>query len=220
VVPFEDFNNNFRLDPGEDRNNDGFANRGEDLNGDGIYDPGPDYIDINHDGRRQFDWNIPVEQTYTCSNGSVKYADLSGDGVWDPIEPLTDPTYLLTYDTLKGDGAYRNLYNKLPVPAADSVRLRILSVMDAAYTTNPHFIPALHSYDFSWKYQPYTQPDPALSITRTIQTQNGKAANVIIYGQSDAKKVEVMVWAECQGVVPEFPVQQILPTIVDTVTVK
>jgi hypothetical protein len=92
--------------------------------------------------------------------------------------------------------------------------------MDAAYTTNPHFIPALHSYDFSWKYQPYTQPDPALSITRTIQTQNGKAANVIIYGQSDAKKVEVMVWAECQGVVPEFPVQQILPTIVDTVTVK
>ena len=220
VLPFEDFNNNFKLDPGEDRNNDGFANRGADLNGDGIYDPGPDYIDINHDGRRQFDRNIPVEQIYICSNGAYKFVDLNKDGVWDPIEPLTDPVYLSTYDTLRSDSAYIKWYFKQPLPAADSARLKILDNIDLAYKTNPHFITALGSYDFSWKYQPYPQPDPALSIARTIQTQNGKAANVIIYGQSDAKKVEVMVWAECQGVVPEFPVQQILPTILDTVTVK
>jgi hypothetical protein len=222
VLPFEDFNNNFRLDPGEDRNNDGFANRGADMNGDGIYDPGPPYEDINHDGRRQFDLNTPVEQIYLCSNGGRKFADLNGDGVWDPIEPLLDPTYKSTYDTLRSDSAYLKLYFKQPIPSADSVRKKLLDSMDLAYKTNSHFyfINGQGSYDFSWDKQPYPQPDPAVSIARTVQTQNGKAANVIIYGQSNAKKVEVMVWAECQGVVPEFPVQQVLPVINDTVTVK
>lgn len=221
MLNFEDFNNNFKLDPGEDRNNDGFANRGADLNGDGIYDPGPPYEDINHDGIRQFDRNIPVEQVNLCSNGRYKYADLNSDGMWDPIEPLKDPIYKLTYDTLRSHSAYDTLYINHPISAADSVRLKILAVMDSAYTANPHFITKLRSYDFSWDKQPYPQPNPAISITRTVQTQNGKAPNVIVYGQSNAKKVEVMVWAECQGVVPEFPVQQTLPVISsDTVTVK
>jgi hypothetical protein len=216
MLYFEDFNNNFKLDPGEDRNNDGFANRGADLNGDGIYDPGPDYIDINRDGRRQFNRDIPVEQVYLCSNGGYKFADMNGDGVWDPIEPLTDPLYLATNDTLKGDSAYIKWHFKQPLPAADSARIRTLDSMDLIYKTNPHFITKLGSYDFSWKYQPYPQPDPAVSIARTVQTQNGKAANIIIYGQTEANKVEVMVWGECQGVVPDFPVQQILPIIEST----
>ena len=93
------------------------------------------------------------------------------------------------------------------------MRLKILAVMDSAYMANPHFIKALRCYDFSWEKQPYAQPDPAVSIARTIQTQNGKAANIIIYGQTNANKVEVMVWSECQGVVPDFPLQQILPII-------
>jgi len=216
VLPFEDLNNNCRLDPGEDLNNDGFANRGADLNGDCIYDPGPPYEDINHDGKRQFDINIPVEPLYQCSNGLYKYADLNGDGEWDPIEPLLDPLYMSTYNALRHDSAYYKLYFKRPLPPQDSALLKILASMDSAYTANPHFIKALGSYDFSWNAQPLGQPDPAISIVRTVQTQSGKAPNVIVYGQTNATRVQITVWAECQGVLQDHPVTQILPIIEST----
>jgi len=188
--------------------------RGEDLNDDCIYDPGPPYIDINHDGRREFDWHNPVEPVSDCgSGGAARFADFNNDGEWDPIEPLTDITYLSTYDTLKGDGAYWNLSNKMPIPAADSVRLQVLAAMDSAYVNNPHFIKALGSYDFSWSGQPYGQPSAAVTINRTVQTAGGKAANMIVYGQTNANEVQITAWAECQGVVCQNPLQLVLPVI-------
>jgi hypothetical protein len=214
VLPFEDFNNNFKLDPGEDRNHDGFASRGADLNGDGIYDPGPAYEDINHDGTRQFDWRVPVEPLYICSDGKQRFADLNGNGVWDPIEPLNDPAYLNAYYTLQIDSVYYKLRQNKPFPASDSALLKTLAAMDSQYTLGAHFVPQLGSYDFSWDAQPYSQPSPAVSIVRTIQTVNGKAVNEIIYGQSNANKVDVMIWAESQGVLTEFPAEQILPAII------
>jgi adhesin/invasin len=218
ILPFEDFNNNFKLDPGEDRNHDGFASRGADLNGDGIYDPGPGYEDINHDGTRQFDWRLPVEQLHTCSDGIQRFADINGNGVWDPIEPLNDPVYLSAYHTLQQHDVYDKLRLNQPFQASDSVLLRTLAVLDSQYAAGPHFIPALGTYDFSWDAQPYSQPSPAVSITRTIQTVGGKAVNEMIYGQSNANRVEVMIWAESQGVITEFPAEQILPVVGGTVT--
>lgn len=195
--------------------------RGEDLADNCNYDPGPAYEDINHDGIREFNRHgTPVEEVHICSNGSVKFADINGDGVWDPIEPLTDPVYQSNYTVLKNDSAYVKLYYKQPISSSDSALLRVLDAMDSAYANGAHFIKALGSYDFWWQYQPYPQPDPAVSIARTVQTQNGKAANVIIYGQSNANKVQVTVWAECQGVSPQYPVVQLLPIISDTGIVK
>jgi hypothetical protein len=52
-----------------------------------------------------------------------------------------------------------------------------------------------------------------VSILRTGQTVSGKAVNTILYGQSDASRVEVMVWAECQGIKTQSPAQLILPII-------
>jgi len=47
--------------------------------------------------------------------------------------------------------------------------------------------------------------DPSASTTvilaRTAKTKNGIAENEIIYGQSDAGKVRLMLWAECKGLV-------------------
>jgi hypothetical protein len=213
VLPFEDFNNNFKLDPGEDRNRDGFANRGADLNGDGIYDPGPAYEDINHNGTRQFDWRVPVEPLYTCADSIQRFADINGNGVWDPIEPLIDPVYLNAYHTLQVDGVYFKLLKNQPFPASDSALLKTLATMDSQYAAGAHFIPQLNSYDFSWNAQAWSQPSPAVSITRTIQTTGGKAVNEIIYGQSNANKVEVMIWAESQGVITDFPAEQVLPVV-------
>ncbi|MBD3321709.1 MAG: hypothetical protein GF350_11495, partial [Chitinivibrionales bacterium] len=39
MLPFEDLNDNFRIDANEDKNRDGYANRGEDINGDGRFLP-------------------------------------------------------------------------------------------------------------------------------------------------------------------------------------
>lgn len=215
ILPFEDFNNNFRLDPGEDRNNDGFAGRGADLNGDGIYDPGPPYEDINHDGKREFGWtNPPVEPRGLCAGNDTTFIDLNGDGLWDPIEPLSDTTYLRNYNKLKTDSAfYKRLVFKIPYSHDDSLCFDTLDAMDALYTKGANFIPILQCYDFSWNKQPYPQPDPAISIMRTVQTLNGKAVNEMIYGQTNANRVEIMLWAESQGIVSEFPAEQILPIV-------
>jgi adhesin/invasin len=217
ILTFEDFNNNFKLDPGEDRNGDGFANRGEDLNGDGIYNPGPAYEDINHNGIRDIIFGS-AEPPHVCSNGDTVLPDLNQNGFWDPIEPLLDADYLTAYDSLRSHGAFMKIYRKQPLSTADSGYWSHLCIRDSAYMSGPGFIPALHSYDFSWTAQPYPQPSPAVSITRTVQTSGGKAINTIVYGQTNANKVEVMVWAECQGVVCEFPLQQVLPVISTSVT--
>ena len=75
ILYFEDFNNNFRLDPGEDRNHDGILNRGENVNGDQNVSSGkdnwilgPSFYDINQDGIRQYNRMVPVEPMYMCGN--------------------------------------------------------------------------------------------------------------------------------------------------------
>jgi hypothetical protein len=56
-------------------------------------------------------------------------------------------------------------------------------------------------------------PHTAVSILRTMQTSGGKATNTVLYGQSDAWKIEIMIWAESQGIKTTSPAQLILPII-------
>jgi hypothetical protein len=70
-------------------------------------------------------------------------------------------------------------------------------------------------FDIDWNQNGIADPHTAVSITRTVQTVGGKATNMIIYGQSDALRIEVMIWAESQGVVTESPEKLVLPIVID-----
>ena len=210
ILPFEDFNDNFHLDPGEDLNGDGKLNRGEDINGDGIYIRGPQFEDINGDGIRQYNPELPVEELRDCT-GSTKFADLNGNGRWDPIEPLSNATYRAIYDSLVADSAYW----KSTVSSVDSIRFAKLAHLDSLYEATPGFIPELRCFDIDVDHNGVADPNTAVSINRTVGTSGGKALNKITYGQSDANRVEVMIWAESQGVVTETPEKIVLPVVTD-----
>lgn len=211
VLPFEDFNNNYVLDPGEDRNRDGIANRGEDVNGDGKFLPGPPFLDINRDGLRQYNVNAPVETRHQCGS-YTKFADLNANGYWDPIEPLLDSAYMNAYYRLQADSA---MWFNTAFTHTDSIDFATLRRMDSLYTTYSGFHANFGHYDIDYDLNGIADPNTAVSITRTVKTEGGKALNEILYGQSDANRIEVMIWAESQGVVTETPEKLILPIIQD-----
>lgn len=212
ILPFEDFNDNFKLDPGEDLNGDGVLNRGEDINGDGKYIRGPAFFDYNRDGKRQFNPLVPVEMVNRCSNGATRYADFNANGVWDPIEPLADVNYLQAYSALLADSAFE----RYPViETRDSVNFKIIRSLDSAYRATPGYIPSLGHFDLDFDWNNIPDPQTTVSIKRTVQTIGGKALNKIMYGQSDAGKIEAMIWAECQGIITKTPEKLILPIVSD-----
>jgi hypothetical protein len=59
-------------------------------------------------------------------------------------------------------------------------------------------------------------PGTAVIITHSVSTQNGIADNELIYGQNDAGKIRVTVWAECQGIVTSDLERFVLPEPKDT----
>lgn len=193
TLPFEDFNDNFKCDQGEDRNGDGVASRGEDLDGDGRFTTGPAYDDINRNGKRDYLPGDIVEPAwnYWGSDSAGKtilrtvFADYNGNGSLDTYEPLVGK------DANMSESEYTALLND--------------------YNSKHHNM----GYDFDcYPYNGAADPKTAVSIVRTGQTINGKATNTILYGQSDATRVEVMVWAECQGIKTESPAQLVLPIII------
>jgi len=194
VLPFEDFNNNFKCDPGEDRNGDGVASRGEDIDGDGQFITGPAYLDINHNGKRDYLPGDVVEPYKIYPVGQ----DAAGNTIFDTA-----------FADYVGDG---RLYTKEPMIGADA------NMSDSEYTALLNAYKSQHhnmGYDFdSYPQNGVVDPNTAVSITRTGQTISGKATNTILYGQSDATRVEIMVWAECQGIKTQSPAQLVLPIIV------
>jgi hypothetical protein len=210
---FEDLNDNYKLDPGEDRNNDGFANRGEDINGDGKYIKGPDFEDINKDGIRQYNPLLPVEEVHSCFSNYNGFADLNHNGTWDPIEPLKNASYQNAYDTLRGDSAF--LYYPMIRNAKDSAAFATLAYYDSLYVNGAGYIKELRCYDPCASKSSVPSPNTAVAITKTVETQGGKALNKIIYGQSDATHIEALIWAESQGVVTQTPEKLILPIVKD-----
>jgi len=208
IFPFEDFNDNLKLDPGEDRNGDGILNRGEDLNGDGIYDRGPAYEDINQNGVRDFNWStMSVEKLYTFG-ADFLFDDRNGNGHYDPIEPLLDPVYLSAYNKLLADSAFYPPYNY-----KSSVDFATLQALDNAYMAGAGYIAEKGCYDADYDWNGISDPNTAVSIIKTVQTTGGKALNEILYGQTDANRIEVMIWAESQGVRTLTPEKIILPVV-------
>jgi len=215
ILYFEDFNNNFRLDPGEDRNNDGVLNRGENVDGDKNTSSGkdnwvlgPGFSDINGDGIRQYNRYIPVEPIAPCDI-PYRYADFNMNNMWDPIEPLSNSVYMTIYNRLLGHGTFwRERYEPDSLSAQDIADLKSLDSLDAIYSLNS-------PYDIDYQNNGVCDPSTAVSITKTVATKNGKAVNQIIYGQSDATHIEVTIKAESKGVVTKSPEIIILPIIKD-----
>jgi hypothetical protein len=214
VLPFEDLNENFILDPGEDRNHDGILNRGENINGDrdpvtgkDKWNVGPAFKDINNDGIRQYTLYSYVEPVYSCGN-KMYFCDLNKDGKWDPLEPLNNYEYLSLYDSLKGRNIFwRYMVEKDTAITSDEINMLLrLEKLDSLYA-------AAGPYDVDLNNNGVCDPKTAVSITRTAKTVGGKALNEIVYGQSDALNIEIMIWAESQGVVTEVPEKLILPLV-------
>ncbi len=211
ILPFEDFNDNYRLDPGEERQRDGLPNRGEDINGDGKFISGPGFIDINRDGKRQYNPMLPVEDLYTCF-GDLLFSDMDKNDRWDPIEPLIDREYQSLYERLLADSVFWYVLNRREFSPEDSANYRQLRAMDDAYAAEEQ---ANNGFDRDVNGNGIADPNTAVSIIRSVKTKGGKAVNEILYGQSDAMNIEIMIWAESQGVVTETPEQLILPIILD-----
>lgn len=214
ILPFEDFNDNYRLDPGEDRNGDGIVNRGEDINGDGKFVLGPRFIDINGDGIRQYDPLYPVEELSPCtSSDGTWYADLNKNDRWEPIEPLDDPTYLNAYYRLVARGAFHR-YPQI-TSTQDSIDFTTIFSFDSLYESHPDFISKYMPFDVDANQNGIADPITAVSIKRTVTTTDGKALNEIIYGQSDAGRIEITLWAESQGIVTQAPDILVLKVVSD-----
>jgi hypothetical protein len=134
-----------------------------------------------------------VEPTYSYDSlnhnyfGNSFYADFNGNGKIDTYEPLT--------------GKYQ-----------DSTDEWYTAQLDQYKAAHHNF-----GYDFdTYPYNGIPDPNTAVSIPRTIRTQNGKSINTVLYGQSDANRIEVMIWAESQGIKTQSPAQLVLPIIGNT----
>jgi hypothetical protein len=196
MLPVEDLNDNYRCDPGEDINGDSVASRGEDIDGDGILTVGPPYEDINHNGKRDYLPGDVVEPSRQCASWTdslghahfdIVFADFNGNGVHDTYEPL------IGWAATMADTTYTMLLQN--------------------YKATHHHM----GFDIDNPPNGVADPKTAVVIKRTVQTASGKAINNVIYGQSDAWKCEVTVWAESQGVRTESPAKFILPVVGGTI---
>ncbi|MBD3315875.1 MAG: hypothetical protein GF344_08825, partial [Chitinivibrionales bacterium] len=201
-LPFEDLNDNFRLDAGEDRNGDGIANRGEDRNGNGTMELGPAFEDINDNGVRdmvpeRLDIVKVDEDTSGRDVFDTLFADLNLNGYRDFVEPLMDSEYQQAYNRILRDQG----------TTADS---QLINSMDSTYWSEARqYTGGL--FDIDWNQNGAMDPVTTASINRTIETVDGKASNSITYGQSDALRIRVMINAESQGIVTKSPQEFVLP---------
>lgn len=191
---FEDLNDNYVLDDGEDRNRDGILNRGEDRNGDGKFNPGPGFEDINWNGVRDtlpepWEWEYRIVDYDTLNSPVIEpvltFFDFNGNNQFDLIEPLLGNIT---------EEEYRD--------------------------TSKGYIPgpggSLGQYpDIDWNENGAPDPATAVIIQRTVLTQNGRAPNMVTFGQSDALKIWIRVSAEAQGLVCKTPEEFLLPIALD-----
>lgn len=210
ILPFEDFNDNFKLDPGEDRNHDGILGRGEDLNGNGIYFTGPGFEDINHNGRR--DWSEDPEDPVSPEPWRPY---LRGQAQFDTTytdsgDPVVSASWQYVNDTAYAD--YNGNGNHDTIEALLNDSLAALMTW-ADYKAMEDTAQGGFGFDVDFDGNGVADPATAVSMERTVQTEGGKATNSILYGQSDALRIEVMITAECQGVTVISPEFLILPFI-------
>jgi hypothetical protein len=97
---------------------------------------------------------------------------------------------------------------KETVSSTDNSIYDIYKIESGRLVVNGVNIPA---YDVDVNKNGIPDPNTAVIMARTVTTKNGIADNEIIYGQSDAGKIRIKVWAECQGLVTSSPDEFVLP---------
>ncbi|MCL2182387.1 MAG: Ig-like domain-containing protein [Chitinispirillia bacterium] len=155
------------------------------------YKPYPPFNDINKNG-------IPDRGPHVepCDNvNPALCADFNGNGTRDTVEIFFDTPQLRAYLASGGsiDALYSQIYS--------------FSTSGSGGTLTPIGTPA---WDIDWNWNGVAEPSTAVLIKRTILSENGMADNILTYGQSDAWRVRVKLWAECQGKMSD-PMEFILP---------
>ena len=169
-VPFEDINNNFKLDPGIDLDLDGIPallRRGEDRNGDGAYDYNPAVHDtwFDFNGNGKCDVGVGENDTVVVA-GKTLYADLNGNGVRDQSEIMVD----------------RGTLGACDLPASGDYPFHQWEIRN--------FLPDLV----------FTNNEFAVAIEVSAVTKNGVANARLRYPRQFARRLYVNVNGEANGV--------------------
>ena len=192
------------------------------------YKPYPPFKDINRNGRpdryyRTKDKQNPVERCGgpidsdgDCIGGV--YADYNNDG-WSEIEEFDFCKRCLEWSTVDTQwvlkpGAYDSLFTSLdldPTHCAVTDSATLSQCLDSLYKNEPFSLDA--TWHIDWNRNGVPDPSTTVLIARTVQTKDGIADNELIYGQSDAWRIQVKVWAEAQGLVTSSPEQFVLPLL-------
>ncbi|MEO6096776.1 MAG: invasin domain 3-containing protein [Fibrobacteria bacterium] len=174
ILPFEDINNNLRLDPGIDLDLDGIPSmlrRGEDRNGDGRFDYDPlvhdVWFDFNHNGK----CDTGVGEKFVMVNGVEVLFDQNADGIRNPGEIIVDRGRIGVCD--------------LPMDSSGTV-------MDYPYVQwdTRDYIPKTA----------FRENDNAVAIEVSAVTKNGEAHAIIRYPRQFANRFAVTINAEANGI--------------------
>jgi Bacterial Ig-like domain (group 1) len=169
-LPWTDYNNNGKLDPGEEPSafDPTRPARGEDRDGDGVVRLAPEpFEDINRNGVWDGDPFVePDNRWYSDSVYNDDFIDLNRDGVQDTVEPFVD----INNDGLCQCTGQRDTQGRL-------------------YETKL----------FSETIKPFPS-EASVGIARQVGTVGGKALTQIVYVQSDARRLSVRVRAEANGI--------------------
>lgn len=193
-IPFEDVNNNLRMDPQIDLTldyNHAVATRGEDVNGDGAMDWNPlihDYwVDFNRNGICETSVGEPRYDTINFPN---VYADLDRNGFYSPSELIVDRNGSLGGP---GDLACDDF------PASGDFPY-------SRWETRPQW--AGQYFDFSHN-------EYAVAIAVSATTRNGVAQTAISYPRQYANRLIATVNAESNGIRDRDGERFTLPVIIE-----
>jgi hypothetical protein len=171
TLPWGDFNNNGKLDPGEIPSDSTRTNpaRGEDIDGDGtIFLPPEVFTDLNDNGRYDASNAEPyIDVPWDSTRLQRYFVDFDYDNIRDTAERFTD---------LNGDG-----------------------LCNCAGTWGPGGRLYEDNYFGSPVNKPFPS-QASIGIARQAGTVGGKALTQIVYVQTDATRISVRVRAEANGI--------------------
>lgn len=172
-LPWTDYNNNQKLDPGEPLSSYDLTRskpaRGEDKDGNGFINfPPESFIDLDGDGVWDaYDAEPLIQSPPTDTSGRQLWVDFNKNGRRDTVEPFFD---------FNGDGICQCTGQR--------------DANGALYEDTYFGSTATHPFP----------GEVSVGITKQIPTGAGKALNQIVYVQSLARKVEVRITAESNGI--------------------
>ncbi len=199
-LPWTDYNNNGKLDPGEPASfyNSNNPARGEDKDGNGVINFPPEtFADLNGDGVwTQANAEPMIVHNVTDSVGrfvsaETTFVDYNHDGLRESMEPFYRNGFIYVDSSLikylPSDSSYRPFIPGVTPPC------KCAGQTDA----NGNL------YEITYFDSPYNHPFPgdvAVGIDKQTGTLAGKALTKITYVQTDAWIVSVRVTAESNGI--------------------